>query len=884
MRGNTAKVLPEQQNNRKGITVEHVVKRVEDEIEEIALSADNLIKGIYESAADIPDVSSETPLYNRSQRTNINSHPTRGATQVTAVRRPTITRSSKSQVEEVKLSHDLLATEDDLAEGLDAKFKTLQQQLTEYRKLYQGALEKLKENENKINELEEKVDLAEEEKQQLEETIRNNADGTQGPGGYALSDLGKVNNRNRPKPGVVDDLQKRSEDLRRALLFEDESEVVISFDSLLKSRNVLVVLKEYIAQLKPFKRDIRMVQARFGSSVASYFLFYRYLFLESCVIGVVTMGFFLWHLIQLSYQGISFSTYFTATGYIPYVMSFSSFSSSEAIYYDVMLVMVSVYSLISIWTKLVEEDRKAKDLGALEQENVTPYSKEILAAWDFSLTTTAEIDDLCGSYSNVYLQNLEESKTKGIKRARDKYELLNLYTRRVVGGFSFICLVSASFAIILYVTIYGQSISKVVKNVPGLSNVNSLIAPFILNVLNSVLPTLLSSITEFEDWDSAETASNLVLFRLYLASTANALLTVFSYLVLADPFLMATSPKIRNSFGLKKNTAYNCVMDQVASGLFTLVSITWAIDQLNLIFTPIFLKYYAFAMRQPYSKPQFLVADHMVKRLGFCGLAFASLAFCPFTLIFQPLFIGLAFKLNKNVIKYLYSKPKRPWKGQKAGLVYTSFYFVSWVLVGLSVVCYFLTSKTFPKDCNIQDNAVNLCASVVDSTTNTCVMNPASAYYAYYSGSEYPKAICEQACGPFTASSSNFSPLQITIAGNYIADTVWSVFFSYPYMPWVLAMILSVTVAMLKNSLDIVRLAANHKERVMEAHILAVEAERTKQDRIIKKLKSIEDTADDEDRVVAFKPLDDSAAVMPNTSTKVTAAGISSRLNASKIS
>ncbi len=85
------------------------------------------------------------------------------------------------------------------------------------------------------------------------------------------------------------------------------------------------------------------------------------------------------------------------------------------------------------------------------------------------------------------------------------------------------------------------------------------------------------------------------------------------------------------------------------------------------------------------------------------------------------------FKWEKFCIKRLYSRPKRPWNPQKAGLTFTVFYSLTYLTFGVSALLFFYFVKTFPKDCALQDEFVGLClADTYDAASETCELDAAS--------------------------------------------------------------------------------------------------------------------------------------------------------------
>lgn len=78
----------------------------------------------------------------------------------------------------------------------------------------------------------------------------------------------------------VADSSRKGEDIRRALLANEDSDdaAAIDMDKLFRSRSTFAIILAFLLRMLPFKNDVRQVQARLGGSVASYFIFYRFMF------------------------------------------------------------------------------------------------------------------------------------------------------------------------------------------------------------------------------------------------------------------------------------------------------------------------------------------------------------------------------------------------------------------------------------------------------------------------------------------------------------------------------------------------------------------------------------------------------------------------------
>ena len=67
-------------------------------------------------------------------------------------------------------------------------------------------------------------------------------------------------------------------------------------------------------------------------------------------------------------------------------------------------------------------------------------------------------------------------------------------------------------------------------------------------------------------------------------------------------------------------------------------------------------------------------------------------------------------------------------------------------------------------------------------------------------------------------------------------------------MPWLLLLGLLLTIGRVRNTLEVLRVSAFNKERAYEAELAATEAERRRQEKIIRRLKTIEGGDDDEEK------------------------------------
>ncbi len=339
------------------------------------------------------------------------------------------------------------------------------------------------------------------------------------------------------------------------------------------------------AKHKPFQKEIRTIQGKFGSAVASYFVFYRFIFMQVLLIAIVAAIFAVLHItLFVSREGnSSLNKIVFGPGMLPGFMLYSTFESEEAFQYSMFVIFGLLVFVATAVEHLITEDLTMKRIDASEEGNEAPYSKAVLCSWDMGgygyNPTTRQIEDQIGALGNSYIQLLEDTRTAGLIKSRSRFELLVLYTRRFIASLLYVGVQAASFAAIVILTIYTESITEWLGTTP-FKNFASALAPLALNVLNSISPPLMKAITDLELWDSGQMKLNVLLFRMYLSNILNTLILALSYLMLSDPMLLANFATVRGSLELTESDLFACRVDQTADAMFSLYTTNFVIGNI----------------------------------------------------------------------------------------------------------------------------------------------------------------------------------------------------------------------------------------------------------------------------------------------------------------
>eukprot|EP01041_Mallomonas_annulata_P002214 gene2214-4302_t len=745
--------------------------------------------------------------------------------------------------EDIQLGDDIIpettgpTSEDIFSQEMRSQLNTLKEQLLAFKGKYQQLASIAKETEYRNLELNTQINTLEEENNELQKVLeQKNNNKNQG----LLSHLKYARHNNTSSD--IHNQNKRGEDIRRALLNEEDGDEADQYSNeLLRRKSIIEVIYSYIAYMTPFKEIIGQVQSSFGSSVASYFVFYRWI-IPVLFLTVIHLFY------MINHTGIV--NMWHSDGYLPGFMLISSYTPSEKVIFVAILIAGMAVLVITCISKFIKEDRLRRELDAMESEDSLPFSRELFCIWDNSIYNSKEVKEVCGGNSQNFIQKLQEAATKGQMNHRTRLELFLLYSRRVLGALAYCLLQFVSTLCILYLTVNANEIKAYFSRINSAAQPLAVfVIPLAMTVINTISPTLFTIITTFEEWDSGNTELNILLFRLYLSNTLNLLLLASTYALLADPIMWTSDSyyPTRLAVEIPFINTYTCRLNQAANGLFTLVGATFILTIVVFFGNGYYTLVYAWLVKSKWVKAEFEIAPNIVSVLYFCGINLLLFPFAPLSILFMPVMLACKIYIEKLLLVRYYTKPKKPWKAQKAGTVFTSFFICTVILLAIPMTMFILGSANFAKSCDIQDHAVGLCLTGVSSVNHTCVIDSTSQYSTYFSDESrcaggYPSCICSGtlACGPFIYDIDAFTILKNEFSSIFVVGTIWNLFFENCYGAWIIVIILFVESNLRGNKLKVHQNISRDREKNMETTIQGLAADKAKQEKIIRKLKAIE--------------------------------------------
>jgi hypothetical protein len=71
--------------------------------------------------------------------------------------------------------------------------------------------------------------------------------------------------------------KNKEQDIRLALIDENEEDVAVDFEDFTATRSAFTNFTRSLYKAMPFKRDVREIQASFGGAVGAYYNFFRWM-------------------------------------------------------------------------------------------------------------------------------------------------------------------------------------------------------------------------------------------------------------------------------------------------------------------------------------------------------------------------------------------------------------------------------------------------------------------------------------------------------------------------------------------------------------------------------------------------------------------------------
>ncbi|CAM9530445.1 unnamed protein product [Ectocarpus sp. 4 AP-2014] len=641
---------------------------------------------------------------------------------------------------------------------------------------------------------------------------------------------------------------------------DEEEDLVITLEGISTSSLAQLSGRFYrwLGKKLPLGADVRAIQARYGSAVASYFHFYRWLVGTYIFIASLSLVWIVFHVLKQVNQGSASVFSASLVGIIPSFLAYSSFDSSNRNLYAIMVVLTTTVQIVSATVKWIREDKIRKELFIVDEEQKhVQFAKTFLVGWDNSLSNQQEVEDYRLSNGLAAANMLAEVSQADVSATRSLDDKIWLYSYRCFGFALYVGVQMAAWAAIIFLTAESDNVAsglaQQLQSVAWISQaaavISTSIVPATVTVINAIMPIIIKAITKLEKWDMERTVTYMLTIRMFLAKILNAFIQALSYLLLADPYLFAGQQYtiIVNRGRVEQNfepSGFDCRLDQAGAGLFQLVVTEFVFSKIINYATLRAAQVKARYSKKLFVKPEFEVAKRMVGLLYFQALILAAYPFFPMGTVFVAPFLILSFKFEKKLLTTFQSKPKGRLKAHDSYSFFIKFYLATLVLLGVMATLFLIMGTTFAKNCDIQDGEIGLCEGDVQSSNATCTLDPVNAFYGYFSencqapADEYPACVCKDnlACGPFVEVTSAYNSLNTQVRSISIVGYIFGTLVDNSFVLWGAAIVLWLTILFQRNSSQTHADAAADREREWMNEAQTTQARLKKQAKLIEKM------------------------------------------------
>ncbi|KAH9514125.1 hypothetical protein Btru_030338 [Bulinus truncatus] len=421
------------------------------------------------------------------------------------------------------------------------------------------------------------------------------------------------------------------------------------------------------------------IAAYFGSNVASYFSFLRFLVIINIVMCVLMFGFVSLPQIITGdvYSNIVESGFFgelTKTIFFYGAYSNDSIGSSNTVLeykrplaYLITWSCANFLAVIIIVISMYINYRRIKGYNLGDSE---PYSTQLFTSWDYTVTSRKGTEKMKGFIINYFR---ETKKEESFQKSLTYKQRMNLWIIRIVCNLVSIGALGGSAYLIYFVA---ENTIKIGTDVPQV--ISDFFRKYQLTLLVSglkvVVPPLLSLLLLFERYHPRTEIkikiSRTVIF--YVASLVVFLASVYSL-----------SNKCMSDSTKHDNVTYCCWENQVGEQLFQMVILDLILCVLvGLVITGGQSLLYKFGLLRKFGKPDFDVAGLILDLVYGQALIWLGLYAAPFFAMVALVKLVIIFYFNYGLAR-IFCEPNNVFRASRSGTFYL------FVLVATQFVCLF---------------------------------------------------------------------------------------------------------------------------------------------------------------------------------------------------
>ncbi|XP_069560971.1 transmembrane channel-like protein 5 [Brachyistius frenatus] len=456
--------------------------------------------------------------------------------------------------------------------------------------------------------------------------------------------------------------------------------------------------------LKLWQGVMKEIGGKFGSSVLSYFIFLKWLLMFNVFSFLVNFGFITIPLLvydpspnippNVTFRGLEILTgagYFGHT--VMYYGGYSNATLAGLVEYNMQLAYfftIAIYMVLCGIALIFSMARSFK----MNYNLANPASNsswQLLCSWDFSVTNERAVRLRKDNLRVQLKESLSEKAQRELLAHSEKLKHFGVYLGSWLLSTS---LAAGCGASIYFLCQFEQQQATNAASLSLLQEAETLLVPFVVSLMNLVVPLFYSLFNKFEHYSSQRR-------QIYALVVRNVLLRMVILAVLCYYWMNAVDENL------------SCWESLVGQALYRLVIVDFLFLMLGSFFGEFLSNVIGTRLFPRLGVPEFDVARNVLELINAQTLAWIGIYFSPLLPAIQILKFFILFYLKKVSLTQNCQPPRRSGRAAQMQTIFIFVLFFPFFVGALSVVAYTAWRLTPSEHCG-PFQGLNNTFSVVD--------------------------------------------------------------------------------------------------------------------------------------------------------------------------
>ncbi|XP_034452240.1 transmembrane channel-like protein 5 [Hippoglossus hippoglossus] len=478
---------------------------------------------------------------------------------------------------------------------------------------------------------------------------------------------------------------KSSKQSRQFTCFADCSESVSLF-----FRRCGYSIRSARQTLELWQGIMKEIGGKFGTSVLSYFVFLKWLLMFNIFSFLVNFGFITIPLLvydplpnippNVSFRGLEILTgagYFTNT--VMYYGGYSNETLVGLVDYNMQLAYfftITVY-MVLCGIALIFSMASSFRTNYVLASPASSGAWQLLCSWDFSVTNERAVKQRKNNLCVQLKESLSEKAQRELLTLSEKLKHFGVY----LGSW----LLSTGLAVgcgasIYYLCQYEQQRATDAASWSLLQEAETLLVPFVVSLMNMVVPLFYSLFNKFEHYSSQRR-------QIYALVVRNVLLRMSILGVLCYYWMNVVA------------TNFSCWESMVGQALYRLVIFDFFFLMLGSFFGEFLSNVIGTTLLPRLGVPEFDIARNVLELIYAQTLAWVGIYFSPLLPAIQIVKLFILFYLKKVSLTQNCQPPRRTGRAAQMQTTFIALLFFPFFVGALSMVAYTAWSLTPSEQC-----------------------------------------------------------------------------------------------------------------------------------------------------------------------------------------